>query len=511
MWVMSPRVRRLLATLLLASPALAGDGHPFPVEKTDAEWRAQLGPERFHVMREQGTEAAYTGKGWNEHRPGVYRCAACGQLLFTSDAKFDSGTGWPSFTRPATPTSVVERPDRSLGMARTEVRLQPLRQPPRARVRRRPGSDGAALLHERDRARLPADEPGAASEHPTLGPLASARSATYLRGHMRTSLCVGLVLALAVSGCKKGGGEAGGPLRLGFFPNLTHAQALVGNDEGLYAKALDGKLETKQFNAGPAAMEALLAGSLDVSYVGSGPAVMAYLRSDGQLKVIAGSAAGGAVLVTKGISDPSELKGKRVASPQLGNTQDVALRVWLKSKGLKVLDRPGPDGVAVTPLANSDILGLFQRGDLAGAWVPEPWGARLVAEAGGKILVDERSLWPEGKFATTVLVASRKALETRREDVKKLLRVHLELTRRAKGDKQKFAREANAAFGKITGKSLPEPVLQDAFSRIDFTTDPLAAQLATAAKNAHELGFVPSEDVSGLVDGSLLKELEAGR
>jgi NitT/TauT family transport system substrate-binding protein len=327
---------------------------------------------------------------------------------------------------------------------------------------------------------------------------------------MRVRLPWFLLLVVLAAGCKRSGDDPNRPLRLGFFPNLTHAQALVGNAEGTFARALDGRLEVKQFNAGPSAMEALLAGSIDASYVGSGPAVTAYIRSEGQLRLIAGSASGGAVLISrKEIDRVEQLHGQRLATPQLGNTQDIAARVWLKKQGEKILDRPGPNGVAVTPLANSDILGLFRRGDLAAAWVPEPWGARLLAEANGKILVDERSLWPGGAFPTTVLVVSTKVLERRREDVKKLLRAHLELTRRARGDEAKFALEANAAFGKITGKPLPEPVLRDAFSRIDLTTDPLEAQLALSAKNAHELGFIPSEDVRGLVDASLLRELEA--
>lgn len=316
-----------------------------------------------------------------------------------------------------------------------------------------------------------------------------------------------LLCAVLVVGCKKSDGT--GPLRLGFFPNLTHAQALVGNAEGTFAKALGGKVDVKQFNAGPSAMEALLAGSLDASYVGSGPAITAYIRSGGELKIIAGSASGGAVLVTRqGVENVEQLKGQRLATPQLGNTQDVAARTWVKQRGEKVLDRPGPDGVAVTPLANSDILGLFQRGDLAAAWVPEPWGARLLAEADGKLFLDERTLWPGGRFPTTVLVVSKKALETRREEVKQLLRAHLELTARARRDQAAFAREANQAFAKITGKPLPDPVLQDAFSRIDLDADPLEEQLAAAAAAARDLGFIPSGDVSGIVDRSLLQELE---
>ena len=325
------------------------------------------------------------------------------------------------------------------------------------------------------------------------------------------ALALGLAVAAACKG-EPAGGAAGAPLRLGFFPNLTHAQALVGNGEGLFAQEVGVPVTVRQFNAGPAAMEALLAGDVDVSYVGPGPAVIAYLRSGGAaLNVVAGAASGGAVLVTREARSARELVGKRVASPQLGNTQDIALRVWLRQQGLRSGERPGE--VRVMPLANSDIIGLFARGELAGAWVPEPWGARLVAEAGGHILVDERDLWPDRKFPTTVVVASRRALEGRRRDVVAFLRAHLALTARWKADPAAFARAANAEYGKITGHPLPDRVLQDAFSRLEPNAEPLTDQLVRGAQDAQGLKYAPPGDVSGLVDRGPLEEAkrEGGR
>jgi NitT/TauT family transport system substrate-binding protein len=313
-----------------------------------------------------------------------------------------------------------------------------------------------------------------------------------------------LVLLLAVA-CKRHPADAPA-LRLGYFPNVTHGQALVGVADGTFARALGGRLETRVFNAGPGAMEALLAGDVDASYVGPGPAAVAYLRTHGEeVRVIAGGASGGAVLVVKGVATPADLAGKRVASPQLGNTQDVSLRVWLATQGLS--DREGAKRVQVTPIANPDILTLFARGDLAGAWVPEPWGARLVAEAGGRILVDERTLWPGGQFPTTVLVVSRKALEEKRPAVDALLKAHLELTRRWSADGAAFADAANAAYAKLAGKPLPPAVLKDAFSRLEPISDPLAPQLVEMARRAQALGFAPPGDVSGMVDPSVLREI----
>lgn len=314
-----------------------------------------------------------------------------------------------------------------------------------------------------------------------------------------------LVLALALSGCSKERRAAGGPLRLAFFPNLTHAQALVGSADGTFSRAVGAPLSVRQFNAGPAAMEALLAGDVDVAYVGPGPAAIAYLRSRGEaLKVVAGAVSGGAELVVRTATSPRDLAGKRVASPQLGNTQDIALRVWLRQQGLAVGDGPGK--VRVLPLSNADILGLFKRGELEAAWVPEPWGARLLAEAGGHVLVDERDLWEGRVFPTTVVVATQRALRERRAEIVALLRGHLALTDRWKADRTAFARAANAEYGRLTGHPLPDPILLDAFSRLEPSADPLPVHLAIEARYAQELDYAPPGDLSGLVDATLLEE-----
>jgi NitT/TauT family transport system substrate-binding protein len=184
----------------------------------------------------------------------------------------------------------------------------------------------------------------------------------------------------------------------------------------------------------------------------------------------------------------------------------VALRTWLRAHGLA--DHASERGVEVTPLSNADNLAMFRRGDLAGAWVPEPWGARLVAEAGGKILVDERSLWEHGRFPTTVLVVSRRTLEQRPGDVDALLRAHLELTRRWERDPEGFGRLANEAYGRRTGKPLGPAILRDALSRLQPTADPMAPQLEKLARDAQALGFAPRGDVSAIVDAAPLRQAD---
>jgi NitT/TauT family transport system substrate-binding protein len=315
--------------------------------------------------------------------------------------------------------------------------------------------------------------------------------------------CLGCALLLALFGiaCQRSDSQRSLEIfRIGFFPNITHAQALVGNDEGAFARALgDIKLEVKQFNAGPAAMEALSSGSIDLAYVGTGPAINTYLKAGRELRVVAGAVNGGAILVAKTARSAQDLKGKTVASPQFGNSQDIALRHWLKTQGLTIADDSKGD-VRVVPISNPDILSLFLIGRLEAAWVPEPWGARLIAEAGGHLLVDERDLWPNRAFPTTVVVTTTQVLSRRPQQVAAILRAHLALTRQWESDSATFARKTNEAFAKLTGKKLAEGILKDAFSRIEPTVQPLPAAMAEAAKHAQELGFVQSADVSGIVD-----------
>ncbi len=250
-------------------------------------------------------------------------------------------------------------------------------------------------------------------------------------------------------------------------------------------------------------MEALLAGALDISYVGTSPALIAYVRSEGGIRVLAGAVSGGSVLVAKAASSPEGLRGKRVASPQIGNSQDVALRTWLRENGLR-FDDVRPE-VQVLPLSNADILGLFRQGQLEAAWVPEPWGARLIAEGEGHILVDERDLWDDHLFPTTLLVVTGAALEHRREEIQAFLRAHVELTARWKTEKDSFQDAVNQAFGALTGYPLPKAILRDAFSRLEPVLDPFPEKLAIIGKRLEELGYLPRSDTSRLVDRSLLR------
>jgi len=298
-------------------------------------------------------------------------------------------------------------------------------------------------------------------------------------------------------------------LRLGYFANVTHATPLVGMQEGIYAKALgDTKIKTAIFNAGPAAIEALTAGSIDAAYLGPNPAINGFVKSNGSLlRIVAGATSGGAALVVKpGINSAADLKGKKIATPQLGGTQDVALRAWLAKNNLKV-PVTGKGDVSIINTENATTLQQFQDGNIDGAWLPEPWSSRLVQEAGAKVLVDEKTLWPEGKFVTTHLIVSQKFLSEYPATVKALLEGQVETTAWIKANADKAKADINTQIEKETGKAIAQPILDSAFANIEVTDDPIAASLKQSAENAVEAGLLEDPDLSKIYDLSLLNEV----
>jgi NitT/TauT family transport system substrate-binding protein len=323
-----------------------------------------------------------------------------------------------------------------------------------------------------------------------------------------------LVLAVACGGSSDTGAAANaGPattLRLGYFANLTHAAAIVGVNKGLISKEL-GKteLKTQIFDAGPAAVEALFGGALDAAYVGPNPAINAYGQSQGEaVRIISGATSGGAQLIVRqGINGPQDLKGKTLATPQLGNTQDVALRAWLTKQGLKNSVEGGGD-VAITPTKNSDTLQLFKSGKLDGAWVPEPWASRLVLEGGGKVLVDERSLWPQGKFVTTLLLVRTEFLEQHPDTVEALLRGHVAAVDWANKNPDQAKTLVNDGIGTLTGSKLKPEVVDRAWQNETVTDDPIAPSLQKSADDAIAAGVSKDKvDLNGIFDLTILNRI----
>ena len=305
------------------------------------------------------------------------------------------------------------------------------------------------------------------------------------------------------------------PVRVGAFPNITHAQAMVGKSNGWFDKAMGPKVKVQwtSFNAGPSAIEALFAGAIDMTYVGPNPAINGYVRSNGEaLRVVAGAASGGASLVVRndsGINQANDFHGKRVASPQFGNTQDVALRNWLKKNGLKTNDKGGD--VTIVPMANPDQLTLFLKKDLDAAWAPEPWATRLIHEGNGRLFVDERSLWPNGQFVIGLLVVNTKFLQAHPDLVRNWIRAHVELTDWIGSHPQEAKKLLNEQIQRETNKALAADVLDEAFSRLQVTYDPLHSALNTAAQQAFENGSLgrTMPDLSNLYDLTLLNQVLA--
>jgi NitT/TauT family transport system substrate-binding protein len=302
-------------------------------------------------------------------------------------------------------------------------------------------------------------------------------------------------------------------LRIGYFLNINHAQAVIGLGKGDFQRALGNNIEVKTqiFNAGPSAMEALFANQIDVTYIGPGPTINGYARSGGEvLRIISGSTSGGAVFVVRndsGINSPQDLAKKKFATPELGNTQDIALRNYLLDNGLNTKEKGG--NVEVLTVKNPDIVTLFLTKQIDGAWVPEPWGETLVKEGGGKILVDERDLWPpEGKFVTVNMIVRSDYLENNPDVIKKLLEAHIDETNWINSNKTAAIEPFNVELEKLTGKTLTEDILNASLSRIEFTYDPIRLSLFQDANDAYKMGFLPEQpNLSGIYDLTILDQV----
>ena len=297
-------------------------------------------------------------------------------------------------------------------------------------------------------------------------------------------------------------GTPAAELRLGYFANVTHSTAIVGVAGNYFSAKLGStKLSTQIFSAGPTEMTALLAGKLDAAYVGPSSALTAYIQSKGSaLKIIAGAETAGAELVVNSsITSVADLKGKTIADPQLGNTQDVALRYWLKQQGFSTNLQGGGD-VNIEPQANATALTLFEQGKIQGAWVPEPWASRMVVEGGAHVLVDEKTLWPGGQFATTNLVVNTAFLDAHPQTVEELLEGQIAANAWIDANPAQAQTLINAQLTTLTGKGLKTSELTRAWGEESVTNDPLASSLQTELDHAVSDGLLQSSPLNGIFD-----------
>ncbi|NWG37795.1 ABC transporter substrate-binding protein [Nitrososphaera sp.] len=301
-------------------------------------------------------------------------------------------------------------------------------------------------------------------------------------------------------------------VRIGYFPNLTHAQAVIGLGNGDFQKALGSNIEVKTqiFNAGPSAIEALFANQIDVTYIGPNPAINGYVQSEGKaLRIVAGAASGGASFVVRndaGINSVADFAGKKFSSPQLGNTQDVALRKYLLDNGYKTKENGG--NVEVLPASNGDIFTLLVKKDIDGAWVPEPWVAKHVKEANASIFLDERDLWPNGDFVTAHIIVRTEYLNQNPDVIEKLIKAHIDETNWINSHPDEARRVFNEQLQVLTGKTIPDDEFKDALSRLKLTYDPIKDSLVESANAAYDLGYLRQKpDLSEIYDLTILNKV----
>jgi NitT/TauT family transport system substrate-binding protein len=320
-------------------------------------------------------------------------------------------------------------------------------------------------------------------------------------------LLVGLCLA---TGCEKA--KTSPPplaeVRIGYFGNITHAQAVLGVASGEFADSLKpAVVKPKVFNAGPSLIEALLAGEVDVGYVGPGPALNAHEKTHGAgIRVVAGAAANGVLIVARkdsGIEKLQDLAGKRIATPQHGNTQDIAARHFL----MYTLHQS--DAANVLPIPNAEQAAMMSRGQIDAAWAPEPWGTLLVKQTDAKVLSEEKDLWPGGQFILTLVVTTPEFLAKHPDAVRSILKVHHHWTVRLQQEPQKYLPQLEQALFALSGKKLPAGVVSDSIGHVKFTDDPLESTIAAMGTWSYELQFAPRPvNLAGLIDTKLLKEAE---
>ena len=283
-------------------------------------------------------------------------------------------------------------------------------------------------------------------------------------------------------------------IRVAFFPSIVHAVPIVGMENQTFADNLDDdmNIEVKIFDSGPQVIESIFSNSVDLAYVGPGPVINGYLKSDGKdLKILASAANGGASFIIQknsGLESIENYSGKRVAAPQISNTQDVSLRHYLAQNGLTPAEKGGD--VFVLNIANPDIYTLFAKGDIDGAWVPEPWATMLVEELDGVRLFDENEIWPENKFSSVLLIGRSDYIEKNPEIIKNWINANKETVQWINNNPDESKELYNQFMKGYMGKTLPEKIVQDSFSNIIITSQPVENSIYTFAERADALGYL---------------------
>ena len=315
-----------------------------------------------------------------------------------------------------------------------------------------------------------------------------------------SAVAVAVAVAMIAFGTSASNSSPENTVRVAFFPNLGHSIAIVGTEKGIFAEKLGNQtvIETRLFDSGPQVIESIFANEIELAYVGPGPAINGFLKSDGKaLKILAGAASGGVSLVihpNSKIESVADFPGKRIAAPQIGNTQDISLRNYLYQNNLKPAEKGG--SIYIINVVNPDIFTLFSKGELDAAWVPEPWATRLVQQLGGIRLFQEKDLWPDQKFSSTVLIVRSEFLEKHPDIVQKWVEAHVQTSDWINEHPAETKLIFNDFLKKKTGKTFPSEILNEAFSNLQITSDPIESSINTFAERANSLGYLGREGYS---------------
>jgi len=306
---------------------------------------------------------------------------------------------------------------------------------------------------------------------------------------------IGIIVVIAVVvSLGQGQMSSQDKIRVAYFPNIGHAVPVVGLEKGIFEKNIGNntRIETKLFDSGPQVIESLFANSIDIAYVGPGPAINGYLKSEnGNVKILSGSASGGASFVVHPDSDiksVDDFAGKRIAAPQIGNTQDVSLRNYLSENGLAPAEKGGP--VVVLNIPNPDIYTLFTKGEIDAAWVPEPWATILVQELNGKRLFHEEELWENKQFASVLLIAREEYVKSNPEIINLWLESHQETIDWINANPKQTRIIFNQFMKDTMRQSLSDDIIDEALSNLEITSDPIPDSISTFAKRADSLGYL---------------------
>jgi len=313
-------------------------------------------------------------------------------------------------------------------------------------------------------------------------------------------------LSLILAGCKKESENT--QLRIAYFANITHAQAMVMKSQGRLEEKLGEGCEVSwtAFNAGPAVTEAMFAGEIDLAYIGPVPAINAYVKSDGDIRIIAGATNGGAVLVSRKdliMQTISELSGKTVAVPQFGNTQHLLLLNILSENGLETTSNGGT--VNVIAVANADVEALMDRGEVDAALVPEPWGSVLEGKVNANLVLDATALWKDGNYSTAVVIVSKDFLDNHKDIVEEFMIVHKDATIYINENYEEAKSIVNEQIEIVTSKTIPQEVLDKAFSSLVVSELIPSESINEYAEISMKAGFIEKMPDEKLIDSSVLE------